>query len=703
MGDERTARFLLHFHNREILGAYGATHKPEKFLLGSSLTLTRYALLASSGPLLVMPKFAFEVPYFQRYLWNIRPVVSAGLIHYVSDNPDFGFEVEDKQRQYSGQQHLFPSYFNPSRVDTSLKLLDELVWTQRKARSATRAIEQAWKNDLEDEEAGVLTKIALELSENHGSVSKLLRVLENVPVDLGGKAFVLGFVREILPMRFTGQQLTAMNFLINGAYLALFLEAEDASILVDTMLGELDCGLRPEERLRDKLISFSRLRSFAWKLGLQAAIEKHLSWSDLVELREDLIFRWFFRLGVLEASGDLTATQLFDQALRELGAHGLIRHDVPYTLNGTRQYLHGLWNALERVPGIGRSISQYEFAFASRDWMQRRLRERERSEQDRSDDSQFVLQIAPKATVHQGEPMKPTIGLITFREDEFTSLLARFQDRHHHTASRLYEVARFTHHDDETEGVAVLVRTVEQGSGAASDATRDMIADFDPDLIIGVGIGGGVPASEYTLGDVLVATSVQDLRVRAVLQGGHQEYASTGARAHKAISTFLAQLPALQKDLGNWNSEESIRTRRPVIAPGVLTDSDLYGSEEWIRAVRQSLQQHFALPSARSRPTVSAGAIASSDTLIKDADYVEATKTYLRQVLGFEMEAAGIFQAAERAHKQYPVLIVRGISDIVGLKRDPSWTSYACESAASFVYQLITSGLLSRYLHSVGQ
>ena len=46
------------------------------------------------------------------------------------------------------------------------------------------------------------------------------------------------------------------------------------------------------------------------------------------------------------------------------------------------------------------------------------------------------------------------------------------------------------------------------------------------------------------------------------------------------------------------------------------------------------------------------------------------------------MESAGIYTAA---HGRTPFLAIRGISDIVGFKRHPDWTEYACRSAASFM------------------
>jgi nucleoside phosphorylase len=46
-----------------------------------------------------------------------------------------------------------------------------------------------------------------------------------------------------------------------------------------------------------------------------------------------------------------------------------------------------------------------------------------------------------------------------------------------------------------------------------------------------------------------------------------------------------------------------------------------------------------------------------------------------------EMESAGIYKAT---HGRVPFLAIRGISDVVGFKRDHDWTPYACETAAAF-------------------
>ncbi len=58
------------------------------------------------------------------------------------------------------------------------------------------------------------------------------------------------------------------------------------------------------------------------------------------------------------------------------------------------------------------------------------------------------------------------------------------------------------------------------------------------------------------------------------------------------------------------------------------------------------------------------------------------------------MEAAGIYEAAQQMNHQYPVMAIRGISDIVGLKRNKRWTEYACQTAAAFAYAFIMTAPL---------
>jgi nucleoside phosphorylase len=52
-----------------------------------------------------------------------------------------------------------------------------------------------------------------------------------------------------------------------------------------------------------------------------------------------------------------------------------------------------------------------------------------------------------------------------------------------------------------------------------------------------------------------------------------------------------------------------------------------------------------------------------------------------RKILAVEMESGGVYRAAQ---ERCPMLAIRGISDIIGLRRSDTWTKYACASAAAF-------------------
>jgi len=114
--------------------------------------------------------------------------------------------------------------------------------------------------------------------------------------------------------------------------------------------------------------------------------------------------------------------------------------------------------------------------------------------------------------------------------------------------------------------------------------------------------------------------------------------------------------------------------------PVDLTDDRFYGDDDWKESVRQKVRRHFAR--APRPPLAITGAIASSDRLIKDDETLSVWLKIARQVVAVEMESAGIYKATHG--RNVPFLAIRGISDMVGFKRDPDWTAYACETAAAF-------------------
>ena len=64
-----------------------------------------------------------------------------------------------------------------------------------------------------------------------------------------------------------------------------------------------------------------------------------------------------------------------------------------------------------------------------------------------------------------------------------------------------------------------------------------------------------------------------------------------------------------------------------------------------------------------------------------------------KNVCGIEMELAGVYHAVHDSESDPRLISIRGLSDIVGYRRDEGWTEFACHSSASFAAALIMSGI----------
>ena len=283
-------------------------------------------------------------------------------------------------------------------------------------------------------------------------------------------------------------------------------------------------------------------------------------------------------------------------------------------------------------------------------------------------------------------------GIITVREDEFRAVLHRFRRTGAVIGARPYEICRLRtkHHALRT---CAIVRCIGQGQGIAQDVARDLIEDLDPVWLLLVGICGAVPSMDFTLGDVVCATRVVDFCVRAVLQEGSTESNVGGGPMARAAENVLARLPAMGDQLKGWNSSRSIGRPKPRCKASRLSRR-LYGSREWQEAVRASLQHHFPRTGRVRPPAFTTRPVATSDVLVKSTQLLKQWQRASRSIGIVEMELGGVYYAARRASREYPILAIRGISDIVGLRREDVWTRYACESAAAFTYHLLRTDLV---------
>lgn len=268
------------------------------------------------------------------------------------------------------------------------------------------------------------------------------------------------------------------------------------------------------------------------------------------------------------------------------------------------------------------------------------------------------------------------IGILTIREDEFRAVLQVFPDGHGIYKGRHREYTLRT--ADAGQGARyrlAILRQIEQGNGEAQEAARDLIDDLQPSLLLVVGIAGGLPSDDISLGDVVLSTRVLDFSLEARKFQEHTTYNVGGGPIFKSIATGIANLGARESELGNWWEE------LPPKPSVTWAPNRLYGPTTWRRQVRGTLKSHFGKGLPAKPPTFSAGPIASSDRLVKDPKVLFPWITTARGILAIEMESAGVHRATR---DRTPMLSIRGLSDIVGLRRHDAWTKYACAAAAAF-------------------
>jgi nucleoside phosphorylase len=274
-------------------------------------------------------------------------------------------------------------------------------------------------------------------------------------------------------------------------------------------------------------------------------------------------------------------------------------------------------------------------------------------------------------------PPKVDIGILTIRDDEFRAVLDAFPSKAgiFKGADREYTLRHADVGNGERYTIAVL-RQVEQGNGEAQDAARALIDDLAPRLVLVVGIASGLPSDDVMLGDVVISTRIQDFTVEARKAGQEPTYAATGGPIAKALAAAVANLAGREDELGDWTAA------LPSSPPVTWTrKGQLYGPPPWQRELRAKLEHHHGKGSTPRAPVYVAGTIASSDRLVKDPKLLFPWITTARDLRAVEMESGGAYRAAR---ERCPMLAIRGISDIIGLKRAAAWTKFACASAAAF-------------------
>ena len=172
-------------------------------------------------------------------------------------------------------------------------------------------------------------------------------------------------------------------------------------------------------------------------------------------------------------------------------------------------------------------------------------------------------------------------GILMARQDELEAALDnRFEILDNARGLRTHVITRVATRDG-GEYLLSLTRCSDQGHGPAYEVADAIITDLDPQWLIVVGIGGAVPADEFSLGDVLVANVVPDFSLQAANEGKPPTFDLRGGEVHPKVLDLVAHLPTMRNALAGWNTKQSIRVPLPRLDLPRLNSDALYGPEDW--------------------------------------------------------------------------------------------------------------------------
>src|ERR1019366_3415202 len=155
------------------------------------------------------------------------------------------------------------------------------------------------------------------------------------------------------------------------------------------------------------------------------------------------------------------------------------------------------------------------------------------------------------------------IAVITIREDETDAVLGRISGVQAVPGSnRTYAVGELGNVHGFSVSIAS-VRTPAKGQLPAQETARNVIEDLDPAWIAVVGICGAVPDSEFTLGDVIVASRLHAFTIGAVDEGEPVHFSDVGGPLRRQAEDLVGYIRALGSDLSGWDADQMIGYPRP--------------------------------------------------------------------------------------------------------------------------------------------
>lgn len=275
------------------------------------------------------------------------------------------------------------------------------------------------------------------------------------------------------------------------------------------------------------------------------------------------------------------------------------------------------------------------------------------------------------------------VAIICVHSDEKTSLLERFLPTKMAFGQREYLIGSV----ERSDGAQVAVAIVVSGEGPIkSKGTMDDITkDLAPSLTLLVGIAGGIPQQDGSviLGDVAISTGGLDVSAGEL----NPQKAYRSKPVAFSIPQWAARLANADVADDSWAGPEEVGVSRPP-----LQDLAKYSgcSDDWFTLI----ETNFARREEHS-PRLIRGTFSSGPSFLRDDGRVKDWQKVVRAaklplLVAHEMELVGVHEGSTgRVNHNY--LAIKGISDMVGLERDKTWTRYAAAAAASYALSFIRS------------
>lgn len=295
---------------------------------------------------------------------------------------------------------------------------------------------------------------------------------------------------------------------------------------------------------------------------------------------------------------------------------------------------------------------------------------------------------------------KVHVAIITVRIDEFNAMESQLGNcRPVVEGNNSYVYTTVSSVNGRSISVA-LTRCCKQGNIDAQAVANNVISDLDPSWLLLVGIAGGVPDTDFSLGDVIVTSVLHDFSFGASHESSNISYQAYGGPMHPDVNRFLqTKIVGEQgehlKRLAGYMSEQIFLEHPPVFQDNLGKDDACYGDAGFKSKVLHSIDMRFPGGKRAGPQKIWSGPTVNGNRVVHDPNLLDTWKETARQVVNVETELAGVYMAAQNAGRQnYPLLSVRGLSDIIGLKRNHLWTDYACKTAAALAYAILRSELI---------